>query len=220
MATAQDHKQVGEGDVGPNTGGMGAYSPAPVMSPQMCAATMSSIIEPTVKALKQAGTPFCGVLFAGLMITDEGPKLIEYNVRFGDPECQVILMRLTSDLLPALMATADGSLSNMTLEWRDEVALSVVMATCGYPGSYDKGSSIGNLDTAGAPENVTIFHAGTAQKDAEILATGGRVLNVTATGATVRQAQASAYEAVDKVDWPQGFCRRDIGWRAVARTKE
>ncbi len=219
LASAQDHKQVGEGDKGPNTGGMGAYSPAAVMDPDMCAQTMRTIIEPTVQALKSAGTPFCGVLFAGLMITAEGPKLIEYNVRFGDPECQVLMMRLASDLLPALMATADGSLNDITLEWCDEVALCVVMATQGYPGVYQKGSIIKGLDQAGAPKDVHIFHAGTAQKDGEIIATGGRVLNVTATGKTVSEAQARAYEAVDRVNWPEGFCRRDIGWRAVSREK-
>jgi len=220
MATAQDHKQVGEGDVGLNTGGMGAYSPAPVMNPELCAQTMTTIIEPTVAALKSAGTPFCGVLFAGLMITDEGPKLIEYNVRFGDPECQVLMMRLKSDLLPALMATADGGLSDINLEWCEDVALSVVMATNGYPEAYDKGSVIKGLNNAGADDNVIIFHAGTAQKDDEIIAIGGRVLNVTATGASVTQAQARVYDAVNKIDWPQGFCRRDIGWRAIEREKD
>jgi phosphoribosylamine---glycine ligase len=220
MASAQDHKQVGEGDVGPNTGGMGAYSPAAVMDTDMCAQTMHTIIEPTVQALKQAGTPFRGVLFAGLMITTEGPKLIEYNVRFGDPECQVLMMRLNSDLLPALMATVGGSLSDIILEWRDEVALCVVMATQGYPGAYEKGSIIKGLGQAGALDNVHIFHAGTARKDGEIIATGGRVLNVTATGKTVSEAQARAYEAVDRVNWPEGFCRRDIGWRAIDREKE
>lgn len=217
MVSAQDHKQVGDGDVGPNTGGMGAYSPAPVMTRELCDQTMERIIEPTVRALEQAGTPFCGVLFAGLMITDKGPQLIEYNVRFGDPECQALMMRLTSDLLPALIATADGTLSEVTLDWRDEVALSVVMATQGYPGAYDKGSTINNLESAAADTNVTIFHAGTAVSNGAIVASGGRVLNVTAIGATVAQAQACAYDAVDKVDWPQGFCRRDIGWRAVER---
>jgi len=220
MASVQDHKQVGDGDKGPNTGGMGAYSPAAVMDADMCAQTMTLIIEPTVKALKSAGTPFSGVLFAGLMITAEGPKLIEYNVRFGDPECQVLMMRLNSDLLPALMATADGSLKDITLEWSNQAALCVVMAAQGYPGAYDKGSIIKGLESAGAPENVTIFQAGTAQKDTEIIATGGRVLNVTATGKTVSDAQAAAYEAIDAINWPQGFCRRDIGWRAIKREKE
>jgi len=220
MASAQDHKQVGDGDVGPNTGGMGACSPAAVMSEDMCAATMRLIIEPTVQALNSAGTPFCGVLYAGLMITSEGPKLIEYNVRFGDPECQVLMMRLKSDLLPALMATADGSLADITLDWHDQAALSVVMATRGYPGSYSKGSIINGLDDADEQENVTVFHAGTAQSNAEIIATGGRVLNVTALGATVSEAQSRAYNAVDAIDWPEGFCRRDIGWRAIEREKK
>ncbi len=219
MASAQDHKQVGDGDVGPNTGGMGAYSPAAVMTEDMCARTMREIIEPTVLALKSAGTPFCGVLYAGLMITSEGPKLIEYNVRFGDPECQVLMMRLASDLLPALLATADGNLADITLNWHDQAALSVVMATQGYPGSYDKGSTINGLDQAGNRENVTVFHAGTAQNNAEIIATGGRVLNVTALGATVGEAQLRAYNGVNAIDWPQGFCRRDIGWRAIEREK-
>jgi len=219
MASAQDHKQVGDGDVGPNTGGMGAYSPAAVMSEDMCARTMREIIEPTVKALNQAGTPFCGVLFAGLMITSQGPKLIEYNVRFGDPECQVLMVRLKSDLLPALMATADGSLAHITLDWHNQAALSVVMATQGYPGSYNKGSTINGLEEAGKQENVTVFHAGTAQKDDQIIAIGGRVLNVTALGATVSEAQSRAYNAIDAIDWPQGFCRRDIGWRAIEREK-
>jgi len=220
MASAQDHKQVGDGDVGPNTGGMGAYSPAAVMNEDMCARTMSLIIEPTVRALGQAGTPFCGVLYAGLMITSQGPKLIEYNVRFGDPECQVLMMRLKSDLLPALMATADGSLADITLDWHDQAALSVVMATHGYPGPYSKGSTINELDEAGEQESVTVFHAGTAQNNSQIIATGGRVLNVTALGATVSEAQARAYKAVDAIDWPEGFCRRDIGWRAIEREKE
>jgi len=219
LATAQDHKRVGEGDTGPNTGGMGAYSPAPVMIPALCDEVMARIITPTVDALAAAGAPYRGVLFAGLMITAEGPKLLEYNVRFGDPECQVLMMRLRSDLLPALLATVDGGLDDITLDWRNEAALTVVMAARGYPGGYDKGDLIGGLAAAGAPGNVEIFHAGTRRDGDAIVAAGGRVLNVTALGATVAAARAAAYRAVDAIDWPGGFCRRDIGWRAIEREK-
>ena len=218
LATAQDHKQVGDGDTGPNTGGMGAYSPAPVMSEELCQRTVTEIIEPTVAAMAEAGTPFQGVLFAGLMITEKGPELIEYNVRFGDPECQVLMVRLRDDLVTLLLAAADGQLDHVSARWADEAALTVVMAAKGYPGSYEKNTEIGNLAEAGADENVEIFHAGTGRSETgACLATGGRVLNVTAMGANVAEAQAKAYAAVDKVDWPGGFCRRDIGWRAVAR---
>ncbi len=217
LATAQDHKQVGEGDTGPNTGGMGAYSPAPIMTSEMCQRTMDEIILPTVQAMKDLGAPFKGVFFAGLMITDKGPELIEYNVRFGDPECQVLMMRLEDDLVELLVATADGNLAGVVTNWRDEVALSVVMAAKGYPGSYDKGSQIGNLDAASEDDGVEIFHAGTKVQDGKTLAIGGRVLNVTARGANVSQAKNAAYEAVRKVDWPEGFYRGDIGWRAVER---
>jgi len=220
LATAQDHKRVGEGDTGPNTGGMGAYSPAPVMTEALCQRTMDEIIRPTVEAMAAAGTPFCGVLYAGLMLTDDGPQLIEYNVRFGDPECQVLMMRLKSDLLPALVATANGLLADFSLHWRDETALTVVMAANGYPGSYEKGSRIGGLEAAGAPDHIEIFHAGTAREGDTVIATGGRVLNVTALGASVSEAQARAYQAVDAIDWPEGFCRRDIGWRAIEREQE
>ncbi len=220
LATAQDHKRAFDGDEGPNTGGMGAYSPAPVMTEAMCARTMEEIIKPTVEGMAEVGTPYQGVLYAGLMITDEGPKLIEYNVRFGDPECQVLVMRLKSDLLPALLATADGVLDHVDLRWFDDAALSVVMATKGYPGDYEKGSVISGLDEAGSDENVEIFHAGTTQKDGQMLATGGRVLNVTARGATVREAQERAYAAIAKIDWPEGFCRTDIGWQAIAREEQ
>ncbi len=219
LATAQDHKRAFDGDVGPNTGGMGAYSPAPVMSEELCRRAMDEIITPTVEALAQAGTPYRGVLYAGLMITDRGPQLIEYNVRFGDPECQVLMMRLKSDLLPALLATVDGLLDKFDLRWREETALTVVMAAKGYPGAYRKGSVIGGLEAAGAEPDVEIFHAGTAREGDKIIAAGGRVLNVTALGGSVAEAQARAYRAVDKIDWPEGFCRRDIGWRAVAREK-
>ncbi len=217
LVAAQDHKRVGEGDSGPNTGGMGAYSPAPIMDAAMCARVMEAIIKPTVATMAADGTPFKGVLFAGLMITEEGPQLIEYNVRFGDPECQVLMLRLASDLLPALLASAKGGLSGVELQWRDACAVTVVMAANGYPGDYAKGDAIGGLDAAGAVEGVQIFHAGTARKDGQITANGGRVLNITATGANVSEAVARAYRAVDLIDWPGGFCRRDIAWRALAR---
>ncbi len=220
LATAQDHKRVGDGDTGPNTGGMGAYSPAPVMTPVLVRRTMDEIILPTVRGMVARGTPFRGVLFAGLMLTADGPKLIEYNVRFGDPETQVLMMRLKSDLLAALLATADGVLDNFDLRWSDDVALTVVMASKGYPGDYTKGTEIRGLDAAAAVDGVQIFHAGTERRDGRIQATGGRVLNVTALGRTVSDAQARAYAAVDKIDWPGGFCRRDIGWRAIARERQ
>jgi len=218
MVTAQDHKAVGDGDTGPNTGGMGAYSPAPVMTPEMIERTMAEIIRPTVAAMAKEGAPFRGVLFAGLMITKSGPKLIEYNCRFGDPECQPLMARLDSDLLPALMAARDGALDKFSLRWKKEAALCVVMAAKGYPGSYKKGTPIRGLDAAGAVPDVVVFHAGTrAQAGGRIEAIGGRVLGVTALGASVGEAQKRAYQAVDKIVWPDGFCRRDIGWRAVAR---
>jgi phosphoribosylamine--glycine ligase len=217
LASAQDHKRAGDGDTGPNTGGMGAYSPAPVMTEEMAARTMREIIEPTIRGMAEMGHPFTGVLFAGLMITARGPELIEYNVRFGDPECQVLMMRLKSDLLPLLVATADGTLGDAAAEWSNETALTVVMASKGYPGSYRKGTEIGALPADG--ENVHVFHAGTSMNSGELTATGGRVLNVTATGENVSRAQARAYEAVAKVDWANGFFRRDIGWRAVERER-
>ena len=216
LATAQDHKRAFDGDTGPNTGGMGAYSPAPVMTQAMIDAVMDRIINPTVAAMHREGREFRGVLFAGLMITDKGPQLIEYNVRFGDPECQVLMMRLKSDILPALIAAADGQLANFDLRWRDEPALTVVVAANGYPGDYKKGTVIGGLDEAGK-DGVQVFHAGTAMKDGKVVATGGRVLAVTALGKTIAEAREKAYEAVDRIDWPDGFCRRDIGWRAIGR---
>ena len=220
LATAQDHKRVGDGDTGPNTGGMGAYSPAPVMTPALEERTIREIIEPTVRAMAARGMPYKGVLYAGLMITADGPKLIEYNARFGDPETQVLMMRLKSDLLEALLAVAKKTLSNVRLTWYPDVALTVVIAAKGYPGAYHKGSEIKGLAEAAAVPGVQIFHAGTALKDGRILATGGRVLNVTALGRTVADAQARVYAAVDKINWPEGFCRRDIGWRAIAREQE
>jgi len=220
LATAQDHKRVGDGDTGPNTGGMGAYSPAPVITPGISARIMDEIIRPTVDAMAKRGMPFKGVLFAGLMITPDGPKLIEYNVRFGDPETQVLMLRLKSDLLPALLACADGVLDTFDLCWSDDVALTVVMAANGYPGAPEVGSEIKGLDAAGAVEGVEIFHAGTRRDGDRLLAHGGRVLNVSARGATVVEAQARAYEAAARIDWPGGFYRRDIGWRAAAREKD
>ncbi len=220
LVTAQDHKRAYDGDEGPNTGGMGAYSPAPVMNDAMCARAMEEIILPSVEGMAEAGMPYKGVLYAGFMITETGPKLIEYNVRFGDPECQVLMMRLQSDLLPALLATADGVLDRVDLRWHDDVALTVVMAAEGYPGSYEKGSRINGLEEAGSSEHVEIFHAGTVLENGDIIATGGRVLNITARGATVRQAQERAYAAIAGIDWPQGFCRSDIGWRAIEREEQ
>jgi phosphoribosylamine--glycine ligase len=219
FASAQDHKRAFDGDKGPNTGGMGAYSPAPVMTPEVTKRTMDEIVLPTVAAMKQMGAPFKGILFAGLMITAQGPKLIEYNARFGDPECQVMMLRLMSDVVPALIASRDGQLKNFDLRWYDEAALVVVMAANGYPGNYGKGSVISGLDDAAALEGVEIFHAGTRSDGDKITAYGGRVLGVAATAKTVGEAQARAYAAVDKIDWPGGFCRRDIGYLAVEREK-
>ncbi len=217
LAAAQDHKRAYDGDQGPNTGGMGAYSPAPVMTEAMVARSMDEIVYPTLRAMRERGTPFKGVLFVGLMITADGPKLIEYNVRFGDPECQVLMVRLKSDLLPALLASCDGQLKSFDLRWSADPALTVVMAAKGYPGSYPKGTLIAGLDEASAVDGVEIFHAGTALKDGKLVATGGRVLNITAMARTVSKAQRLAYAAVDRVRWPEGFCRRDIGWQAVKR---
>jgi len=219
LATAQDHKRVGEGDTGLNTGGMGAYSPAPVMTEEMCDRVMQDIIKPTVKGLATEGMPYQGVLYAGLMITDSGPQLIEYNVRFGDPECQVLMMRMKSDLVPILMAACDGILNSVDCQWFSETAVTVVMAAQGYPGSYQKGTEIKNLESAAKSADAQIFHAGTKRDGDKVLATGGRVLNVTALGASVSEAAARAYQAIDGVDWPGGFCRRDIGWRAIEREK-
>jgi phosphoribosylamine--glycine ligase len=222
LASAQDHKRAFDGDKGPNTGGMGAYSPAPIMTPEMNARVMDKIIMPTVRAMKAMGAPFKGVLFAGLMITKTGPQLIEYNVRFGDPETQVLTLRLMSDLLPALIAARDGQLKNFDLRWLPDAALTVVMAAKGYPGPYKKGTPIEGLDGAAKIEGVEIFHAGTITKIDEgdkIFSNGGRALNISARGKNVAQAQQRAYSAVDKINWPDGFCRRDIGWQAVAREK-
>jgi len=219
LASAQDHKRVFDGDRGPNTGGMGAYSPAPVMTPDMARRAMDEIVLPTVRAMKAGGAPYKGALYAGLMITAEGPKLIEYNVRFGDPECQVLMLRLMSDLVPALLACCDGMLKNFDLRWYPDAALTVVMAAKGYPGATAKGSVIDGLEAAAEIEGVEIFHAGTKADGGRILANGGRVLDVCALGKTVGEAQARAYRAVDRIRWPEGFCRRDIGFRAVEREK-
>ena len=218
LASAQDHKRVGEGETGPNTGGMGAYSPAPVMTPEMEARVMDEIIGPTVAAMKAEGQPYKGVLYAGLMITESGPQLIEFNVRFGDPENQVLMPRLMSDLLPALLASADGVLANLDLRWHEAAAMTVVMAAQGYPGAYEKGSQIRGLEAAEALDGVVVFHAGTtAGPDGAVLANGGRVLNVTASAPSIAEARERAYAAVDLIDWPEGFCRPDIGWRALER---
>jgi len=224
LAAAQDHKAVGDGDTGPNTGGMGAYSPTPAVDPAMQARIMAEVITPTVRGLASEGSPFKGILFAGIMITKDGPKTLEFNVRFGDPECEVLMMRLKSDLLPALIAAVDGQLANFDLRWHDETALTVIMAANGYPGTPQKGTVIEGLADAAKVEGVRVFHAGTklATHDGKdrVVANGGRVLAVTGMGKSVREAQARAYEGVDAIKWPGGFCRRDIGWRAVAREKK
>lgn len=218
FGTAQDHKRVGDGDTGVNTGGMGAYSPAPVMTPEMIDRTMRELIEPTMRGMAEIGAPFSGVLFAGLMITTDGPKLIEYNTRFGDPETQVLMLRLKDDLLLLLKAAADGALDRMSVRWNSDPALTVVMAAKGYPAAPEKGSII-KLDTVANDAAVEIFHAGTAIRNGDLIANGGRVLNVTASGKTVQAAQDAAYAAIAKINWPEGFYRHDIGWRAIEREK-
>jgi phosphoribosylamine---glycine ligase len=217
LTTAQDHKRVFDGDKGPNTGGMGAYSPAPNIDEKMSARVMAEIVKPTMRAMTAMGAPYKGVLYAGLMITRDGPKLIEYNARFGDPETQVLMLRLMSDLVPALLASRDGQLKSFDLRWYPDPALTVVMAAKGYPGDYKRGSVIEGLDDAAKVEGVEIFHAGTKADGGKILANGGRVLNVSAIGKTVREAQSRAYEAISRIRWPEGFYRHDIGWRAVER---
>jgi phosphoribosylamine--glycine ligase len=219
LATAQDHKRVFDHDQGPNTGGMGAYSPTPFVTPEVHDQIMSRIIGPTVSGMKKRGMPFRGVLYAGVMLTEQGPKLFEYNVRFGDPECQVLMLRMMSDIVPAFLAACDGELKHFDLRWYDEPALTVVMAAKGYPGDYKKGTRIEGLDDAAKVEGVEIFHAGTVEKDGAILANGGRVLNVCAIGKTVTEAQARAYQAIDRIQWPDGFCRRDIAWQAVEQER-
>ena len=217
FGTAQDHKRVGDGDEGPNTGGMGAYSPASIVTPELTAQVMREIIDPTMRGMAEKGCPFTGVLYAGLMLTRDGPKLIEYNTRFGDPECQVLMMRLKDDLLPVLLAAADGDLEGSSPRWSADKALTVVMAADGYPETPLKGTIIRGIGAAELQAQVKVFHAGTALQGSEIVANGGRVLNVTATGSTVKVAQERAYAAVDDIEWPEGFCRTDIGWREIAR---
>jgi phosphoribosylamine--glycine ligase len=220
LASAQDHKRVGDGDTGPNTGGMGAYSPAPALTPALQRVVMDSIVNPTVAAMQAEGMPFKGVLFAGLMLTAAGPKLLEYNVRFGDPECQTLMLRLKSDLLPALIAAREGQLKDFDLRWRDEAALCVVMAGKGYPGEPAKGGVIEGLEAAAAEPDAQVFHAGTKPgAGGAVIADGGRVLGICGLGKSVAEAQARAYAAVKHVRWADGFCRSDIGWRAIAREK-
>jgi phosphoribosylamine--glycine ligase len=218
MAGAQDHKQVHDGDHGPNTGGMGAYTPAPVLDDAMQKRIMDEVINPTVEAMAKEGKPYKGVLFAGLMIGEEGPKVIEFNCRFGDPECQPIMARLKSDALEMLLASAQGNLDKLKLKWDPRAAMTVVLAAEGYPGRYAKGTPINGVEDADAIEDVMVFHAGTVlDDDGQLVSNGGRVLGVTALGDTVEDAQKLAYKAVDTIDWPKGFCRRDIGWRAIGR---
>ena len=219
LASAQDHKRVFDHDQGPNTGGMGAYSPTPFVTSEIHDQIMSRIISPTVAGMKARGAPFRGVLYAGVMLTEQGPKLFEYNVRFGDPECQVLMLRMMSDIVPAFLAACDGELKHFNLRWYPEAAITVVMAAKGYPGDYRKGSRIEGLDDAAKIDGVEIFHAGTLAKDGAILANGGRVLNVCALGKTVTEAQARAYAAIDRINWPDGFCRRDIAWQAVEQER-
>ncbi len=218
LSTAQDHKRVGEGDTGPNTGGMGAYAPAPLMTAARIDEVMTNIIQPTLKEMAARDMPFKGVLYAGLMLTNEGIKLVEYNVRFGDPECQVIMARLESDIVPALMAVAKGDIRDIRLDWKDDFAVTVVMAAQGYPGAYDKGTRIKNLETLGAQNDIILFHAGTQRHGDHIIATGGRVLNIVACGAKLDDACDKAYKALEQINWSQGFYRKDIGWRAREST--
>ena len=215
IGTAQDHKRVGDGDTGPNTGGMGAYSPAPVLTDAIAQQAMDEIVLPTIREMARRGTPYQGVLYAGLMIENGRARLVEYNARFGDPECQVLMMRLGAQALDLLLACAEGRLDQAQVHWAEDHALTVVMAARGYPGSYAKGTVIKGLDALPETSSQMVFHAGTTAKDGAITATGGRVLNVTARGATLAEAQAKAYAIVDAIDWPEGFCRRDIGWRAL-----
>jgi phosphoribosylamine--glycine ligase len=217
LAGAEDHKRAYDGDKGPNTGGMGAFSPSQLLTPEAVEKTLAQIVRPTIAAMAAQGTPYMGVLYAGLMIRNGEPKLVEYNCRFGDPECQVLMLRLKSDLLTALLAARDGALAHLDLRWRNEAALTVVMASKGYPGHYEKGSEISGLEAAASLEGVQIFHAATERRDGRLFATGGRVLNVSALGRDLAEARTRAYTAVDRVDWPEGFCRRDIGARALSR---
>ena len=215
IGTAQDHKRVGEGDTGLNTGGMGAYSPAPVLTADIQEAVLAEIIHPTAKEMANRGMPYQGVLYAGLMIKDGKARLVEYNVRFGDPECQVLMMRLGAQAFDLMHAAAEGRLAEAQANWADDHAITVVMAANGYPGAYEKGSVISGLDDLPEDSMNMVFHAGTSEKNGQIVASGGRVLNVTARGASLREARDRAYAMVDQIDWPEGFCRRDIGWRAL-----
>jgi len=215
IGSAQDHKRVGEGDTGPNTGGMGAYSPAPVLSAEIEAKAMEEIVKPTMRVMAERGMPYQGVLYAGLMIKDGQPRLVEYNVRFGDPECQVLMMRLGAQALDLMHAAAEGRLADAQVNWADDHAITVVLAAQGYPGGYEKGTEIKGLDALPEDSSNMVFHAGTKSEDGKILAVGGRVLNVTARGDTLQEARDRAYAMIDEIDWPQGFHRRDIGWRAL-----
>jgi len=215
IGTAQDHKRAGEGDTGPNTGGMGAYSPAPVMTAEITEKALDEIVRPVLAEMARRGTPYQGVLFVGLMIEDGQPRLVEFNVRFGDPECQVLMMRLGGQVLDLMQAVAEGRLAEMSVNWAEDHALCIVMATAGYPGTYEKGSTLGGIEECPEDSFHQVFHAGTARRDGRFVADGGRVLAVTARGANLREAADRAYAMVDRIDWPDGFCRRDIGWRAL-----
>lgn len=215
IGTAQDHKRVGEGDTGPNTGGMGAYSPAPVMTPEIAERALDRIVRPTLREMARRGTPYQGMLYAGLMIEDGAPRLVEYNVRFGDPEAQVLMMRLGAQALDLMHAAAEGRLGEVRVNWADDHAMTVVMAARGYPGTYGKGSVIGGLETLPEDGFHMVFHAGTAREGGKFISAGGRVLSVTARGASLREAVGRVYGMIDRIDWPEGFCRRDIGWRAL-----
>ena len=215
IGTAQDHKRAFDGDIGPNTGGMGAYSPAPVMTDAVTQKALDEIVKPTMAEMARRGTPFQGILFVGLMIKDGQPRLVEYNVRFGDPECQVLMMRLGAQVLDLLIAASEGRLNEVKPNWADDHAVTVVLAAKGYPDAYEKGTVIGGLDALQSDSMNMVFHAGTAERDGMIVANGGRVLNVTARGGSLAEAQQRAYAMVDKIDWADGFCRRDIGWRAL-----
>jgi len=215
IGTAQDHKRAGEGDTGPNTGGMGAYSPAPVMTPEVTEKALDEIVRPVLAEMARRGTPYQGVLFVGLMIEDARPRLVEFNVRFGDPECQALMMRLGGQVLDLMQAVAEGRLTEMSVNWAEDHVLCVVMATAGYPGAYETGSVIAGLETCPEDSFHQVFHAGTARREGRFVADGGRVLAVTARGASLREAADRAYGLVDRIDWPDGFCRRDIGWRAL-----
>jgi phosphoribosylamine--glycine ligase len=219
FGTAQDHKRAGEGDTGPNTGGMGAYAPAPCMTSELTRRAMAEIVRPTIAGMAAEGMPYRGVLYAGLMLTADGPQLVEFNVRFGDPECQALVPRLMTDLGQLLQGGADGMLGHMDLRWYPEHVMTVVMAANGYPGDYAKGNEIRGLEAAAEIDGVTIFHAGTRVEEGRVLANGGRVLNVTASGATLAEARARVYAAIDRIDWPDGFCRRDIGWRVLGASQ-